>query len=404
MLAQYIVSQGVFENPLNRDPLSRGDCLQLDEHLRKYDGSNAVLGKNNESYTRVTDAFDLQNSIKVKKSSESEEANRRALLLRRQAAITLQSLFSFRRQRCSPQSHKHSSSLSSASLPHQEQEGGFFDESSSDWGANAGVIDMNSPQQPLEESLEEKYPELSTTATQIAMDKAKKQLEEKVEFQFSQLQSLSAEAQEEDRRRAMQAAMTLRAARKALLEEEARINAESARQLLERAHSAQQKRVEEYKARAKYEKEEQMLHSKEWYLAEQQAKAKAKEDAELQAKAAAAAALVVHVAEVVSGDEGAPEGLDEQAAAERKKAKKLRQRKNKQLRSQAERESKERQKQEEMKAKALEQARANAALKCTCCGMGVVGRGFERLDYRYCSTACLQKHRSLLESMPKKSS
>jgi hypothetical protein len=87
VLAHYLVSRGVFENPLTREGLSRKDTLRLDAFLESHgEGSGNA----------VTDAFDLQGLVdgmnKVREGGDSQ-TNRR---LRRDATVALYSLFNFR--------------------------------------------------------------------------------------------------------------------------------------------------------------------------------------------------------------------------------------------------------------------------------------------------------------------
>jgi hypothetical protein len=54
-LAQYMVSQCRFENPMNREPLSRDDCRRLDAYVLEHTGETVA----------VAEAYDLQQKVKV---------------------------------------------------------------------------------------------------------------------------------------------------------------------------------------------------------------------------------------------------------------------------------------------------------------------------------------------------
>ncbi|KAL7471490.1 hypothetical protein ACHAXS_011769 [Conticribra weissflogii] len=118
-LATYMVSQGNFSNPLTREPLGYDDCLRLDCYLTEHiylhrhgaknnsppskEGSGSenninalshpILGNNGK--ISVSEAFSLRDSIKVKTSGNSDEARRRAEVLRNEAAAALRGLFVF---------------------------------------------------------------------------------------------------------------------------------------------------------------------------------------------------------------------------------------------------------------------------------------------------------------------
>eukprot|EP00961_Rhodomonas_salina_P005133 69526-Rhodomonas_salina.3 len=95
VLAEYIISQGRFENPYNRAPLTREDCVRLDEHCQRLAASR--LGDVVHREVCVTAAYDLQQSMRLHKTDGSESANQLALSLRREAATALLHLFQFRR-------------------------------------------------------------------------------------------------------------------------------------------------------------------------------------------------------------------------------------------------------------------------------------------------------------------
>lgn len=85
-LASYLVSEKKFDDPVNRRPLSRGECRSLDAYLKSL-GLPPV---------HVTDAFDLGKAIANQQSATGGENSRRMEALEREAASMLQSLFNFR--------------------------------------------------------------------------------------------------------------------------------------------------------------------------------------------------------------------------------------------------------------------------------------------------------------------
>jgi len=92
-----MLSHGKLENPFTREALTREECLSLDDHLSVYDPDSASQS--------VLEAHDLAKKIKISASS-SQGANpdqqaqaARELALQREAAVALQSLFQYRRER-----------------------------------------------------------------------------------------------------------------------------------------------------------------------------------------------------------------------------------------------------------------------------------------------------------------
>merc|ERR1712216_624232 len=82
-LASFLVSSSNFIDPVNRRPLTHGECLSLDEYLYEL-GLPAV---------EVADAFQLHQHVSSKAGGRSED---RVTALEREAANVLRSLFDFR--------------------------------------------------------------------------------------------------------------------------------------------------------------------------------------------------------------------------------------------------------------------------------------------------------------------
>eukprot|EP00931_Biecheleriopsis_adriatica_P086899 TRINITY_DN61453_c0_g1_i1.p1 TRINITY_DN61453_c0_g1~~TRINITY_DN61453_c0_g1_i1.p1 ORF type:complete len:952 (+),score=224.66 TRINITY_DN61453_c0_g1_i1:264-2858(+) len=87
-LASFLVSSGQLIDPVNRRPLSRGECKSLDEYLKSH-GLPAV---------HVTDTFDLTQAVKSNRPQQASEGGDAARMaaLEREAASMLRSLFDFR--------------------------------------------------------------------------------------------------------------------------------------------------------------------------------------------------------------------------------------------------------------------------------------------------------------------
>jgi hypothetical protein len=82
-LANYVVSRGMFENPLTREPLTYADCRRLDDYVRLYAPENS-----GSSMAVCCEAFCLGRSVHVVASSNTDDEmdRRRAQVLRGEAA------------------------------------------------------------------------------------------------------------------------------------------------------------------------------------------------------------------------------------------------------------------------------------------------------------------------------
>lgn len=82
-LAVYLLSTGKFLNPINRQEISREDCIRLDTHLKTYGPKDQA---------RCVEMMDMQNSVSVTPSASHEEA---VLSLRREAGVIVSGLFHY---------------------------------------------------------------------------------------------------------------------------------------------------------------------------------------------------------------------------------------------------------------------------------------------------------------------
>ncbi|KAL3909741.1 MAG: hypothetical protein SGILL_007967, partial [Bacillariaceae sp.] len=92
-LAAFIVSRGIFQNPLTRDELTHSDCHRLDAYLEEYCYSNNAsedyaIGMTQRKVS-VTEAFALRNSVQVGNNSSGTSAE----ALRNAATSALVGLF-----------------------------------------------------------------------------------------------------------------------------------------------------------------------------------------------------------------------------------------------------------------------------------------------------------------------
>jgi len=85
-LASFLVSSGQLIDPVNRRPLTRGECVALDAYLTAH-GLPAV---------HVADSFDLAKAVTGQQSGGDSVDAQRMSMLEREAASMLRSLFDFR--------------------------------------------------------------------------------------------------------------------------------------------------------------------------------------------------------------------------------------------------------------------------------------------------------------------
>ena len=75
-LASYIVSRGIFQNPLTRQDLTWEDCRRLDEYLQEHNcwGSSATLNTPRGGLS-VAEAFRLRDQIRVDGNNHTNNSN-----------------------------------------------------------------------------------------------------------------------------------------------------------------------------------------------------------------------------------------------------------------------------------------------------------------------------------------
>ena len=396
VLAKYMLSHGKIENPFTREPLRREECHALDEHLRVYDPESATVS--------VLEAFELAGRIKVKKSSaegsgaeSAQEA--RETSLRREAAVALQNLFQYRKER--------SNQRAAAARAAVGGSGGSICARGSGWA----MIDddeertSRSDMGPLNSDSREEFPELyegyATAPVQgegghpaldhEAIAERIVVIAERNAAQAYRESLRSREAHEKWTEKRRNEIATARDKQREVAASMARMEREEAASEIaasRRAQLAQDQAWDTAEAKtAVFEKE----------LAEARARREAKRVQDEKQKALEAATAAA--AEEAAAEEAQIAMAEDKAERERqKKAQKRKKQKEKQKAA----------KREEAAAKAAADAKAaqdaekaKADTKCGGCGEGLLGplsAHFERLGYYYCSTKCVAKHRAELEA------
>ncbi len=398
-LASYIVSRGIFQNPLTREELTLLDCRRLDDYLEAYCYNQLSATSRKIS---VAEAYVLRASVHV------DQANRnlsRARALQSTATAALAGLFVYGNdRRRNSRDVVPPLSVVVPTLPRHDQlilDWGFdltrtVNDSSSEY-AQEGWTVIDDDEAIVVASEREAY-----QATQNAFPR----LQHRSEFDSSnvvdqmalrsvidahiveRVRELSVQEEQERNRRERQLAL----ARQQLLQEAlARRDVRKQIQQQKRAEGisrwAKDKQEQEEITRARTEIEQ--WREEQWkklrLLSEDQAKKatmrreRNKDVMELQH---------VHHQDEREGSQEDVAGLTTEAMEEHKKAKAAEKRKRAKQRKKAQKAEERVEYETLMKQKEREAKQAASAYKCTACGKGMLDSGFEKYGRRFCSTLC----------------
>eukprot|EP00927_Polykrikos_kofoidii_P045443 TRINITY_DN39428_c0_g1_i1.p1 TRINITY_DN39428_c0_g1~~TRINITY_DN39428_c0_g1_i1.p1 ORF type:complete len:533 (+),score=120.11 TRINITY_DN39428_c0_g1_i1:137-1735(+) len=386
-LASYVTRRAVFENPLTREPLSRDECIHLDEHIRLH------VPKCRDF--RVADALDLQRSIKVKSSHSSQTEHRTATVaLRREATAALHGLFRF-------SGHNDQAAQAVQGIGggwtvvdddlHREAQA----EITRAADARAAEAARRPGGAPPDVTSSRAFPQLTTEASSVTVNT--------LHFGddgFAQVARAAAEVAAEQSKLAEDEAWARREAVK-----EARAHAEAARQanaaaFAEEARKQQEARAQAALADAKRKELTQRKEEAEWRASERAtALADAANAKRWEAERAAAELKLIDdlrakEAMVVAAEEAArvEAAAKEERRKEKEQEKKRRQKEKQKLKKQEERA--ERAQQEERKA--VERAKLTATVRCAQCDDGIINgkTPFEVMGRTFCTTTCVSAFRA----------
>ena len=413
-LASYIVSRGVFQNPLTRAELTAEDCRRLDRYLQAhcYSGDAAIASSatifRGSRVISVAEAFCLRNSVSVEtttttsRQSNNERDRERIRTLQNAATAALAGLFVYGNDR----SRFENNDEIPQSVP------GFRSETDAllnDWGFDLSrqveqdisaqgthgysVIDVDeaievASRRQAYESVQEAFPPLrdnDDTAREFTMTSP----DEKV---MERIRTLSARDEEEKRRHALKLELARAQLLRQALERRKQRQEDCADCLARGAktYASQQKDKEELE-RAR--KEIEAWRDDQWeklrLLSEQQ-QGKQKE---IQNKLLPDSLSGNQNGNSHEGADGSDKEMAEAVvddAEERKKAKAAAKRKRAKERKKAKK-ALEKEEAEKSRLKEAEKAqRAASALKCAACGTGILkpSLAFERFDLLFCTPKC----------------
>ncbi|CAB9529792.1 expressed unknown protein [Seminavis robusta] len=423
-LASYIVSRGIFQNPLTRTKLSYDDCKRLDEYLDQYGHPTDGTGQQQQQHRfGVLEAFALRESVQVRSHNTSngshnpaleESRQRRSDFLRSEATAALSGLFVYptqqrqRNQRLQQQSQQQTQLSTSRSNNDDSRSTTLgFDlnrsnpattqDTEEDDGYGMVVIDdddavrVESEQREYQQ-LQDAFPRLSTQSSDEQQHNTNNQQDPTNERVLAQIrqQAKEVEMQELVRRQALAYAkhqLELEARQRKQQrqhdKEQARIQASRwhQKQQEEQAEMARARAEIEQWRNAQWERLQQRAQKEQDAQRERQIKQAATQKQQIDAQQQAAAHTRMQEEETKTKEEELEKEAKQKAAkaAKRKRAKD----RKKAQKAQEQEEQSLREKEATLKA----QKEASAA-KCAHCAGGILGSGFDKFGHSFCSPKC----------------
>ena len=373
-LASYIVSRGIFQNPLTREPLTYQDCKRLDEYVHSYHSDDLAV---------CCEAFGLRQSVRV---VSNDNDSGRAQVLRSEAAAALCHLFVYGRQR--RESRLPRARSTTVVVPPPRAGFSLYEPPTYSTPAveemdGLRIIDDDEARVVQSErqdwnQVQQAFPPLSTAAAGSVPSVSPDQ------HLLNTVKETAVLSQQEE-----EARMRLLQEGQRHVIEEARRRQEARRQAREAARTArrdeyeQERQEEEELERARLEIEQWRNRHWDQLLQEsaltQQAQVVTLEKSPPAAKEAAAEESPKDKNEEAPTPEMQAAMKAEKAAAKRRRAKERKKLKKAE-------EQKEAKKREEIER--IEKEKEASINKCAACGGGILGCGFEKFDRRFCSTKC----------------
>ncbi|KAL3914160.1 MAG: hypothetical protein SGILL_006211 [Bacillariaceae sp.] len=399
-LASFIVSRGVFQNPLTREDLTMEDCRRLDKYLEDYCYNNSASEDYAIGMTRrkvsVVEAFALRNSVQVETTGSSGAS---AEALRNAATSALVGLFVYGNDRRRRLYNQQPELTQQPSMDPLLSDWGFdlsrtVENTAQEGGHGYMVIDDDeanvvASQQTAYEAVQDAFPPLhENTESHITGVAAHgPDLDERF-LEHMRTVSLQDQRKDEHRSRVLQQARE-QILREALARREDR---RKQRQVEREQNVHKHEQLKEEQAEIQMARNEiDAWRDEQWeklrILSEQQTQ---KEEQRKSAMKKDASTNESNQRDTnVEPPETAPDGIsEEELAAQKKKAKAAAKRKRARERKKEQKalEKEERDRREERMA--LEDQKAASKVKCDACGGGILDCGFEKLGKVFCSTKC----------------
>jgi hypothetical protein len=402
-LASYIVSRGIFENPLTRQELSAETCKRLDDHLNEH-CSNHLRGIGGGRQISVAEAHALRSIVHVEERGGGGGGNysnetTRARVLRNTATAALAGLFVYgndrRRQQQQQQQQQQQTNSNAAELPREDRlilEWGFdlskTVEETAEYGGNGWtVIDDDealvvASKREAYQAAQNAFPQLSDSCAEGGGTTSARDVDAQLLGRVRQMAVHEEESQAQKERR-------LQLARQQLLQEALQRREERKRENTMQLKKVMEQSLEKRKEAEELEKTRTEIaawRNEQWErlraISESfQQKEKAREESvsvKKDPQQPKTGRVSVQMEEQTT-EENTEEQKKAKAAAKRKRAKARKKAQKAEETAKLEAKKKE----EEILAK-----KAASAVLCAACGQGVVDCGFEKFDQKFCSPKC----------------
>ena len=399
-IASYIVSRGIFQNPLTREDLTMADCRRLDDYLETYCYNNSQLKTLSTSRKiSVAEAFALRSAVHVDQAHQNVS---RAQSLQSTATAALAGLFVYGndRRRRQPHSRQDEPNALPPTLPRDDQlilDWGFdlartVDESSARFDeVGWTVIDDDedqvvATQREAYQAAQNAFPRLSgsdASEHNVSPRNSYSAGSALDEHFMERVRELSTQEEEAKARRQHK----LELARQQLLREalerrEERRRMQQQQQAEGTAQWEKQKQEQEEidRARAEIEQWREQQWNKLRIISEaQQVRTKTNPPKDKNG---------MDVEKEEKTNIEPPVGPTAEETAEKKKANAAAKRKRAKERKKAQKEEERAEQEKQIQQKELEAQKAASALQCQACGHGILDSGFEKYGQRFCSPKC----------------
>ena len=416
-LASYVVSRGIFQNPLNRQDLTRNDCVRLDDYLQAHcfaEQSLLTVKTHPSRRLSVTEAFVLHQRVRVE-DNQSDSSSSRAQVLRHTATAALAGLFVYGNDQRNSQTNDSNSQEQNtgASIWSPQPQELLPSSLLQDWGLdlnrnvedtalqqeeNYRVIDddeaMNvATQRHQYQQVQEAFPRLSTSADddENTGSESVPSVQPDTEFVAKVHRQAVVDARVEQERQ-----LRLEVARQKLLQEALQRREERRQKRLQQLREGkkqQQVKEQEQEELNRVRQEIEAWREEQWeklrlvsekHQKTEQAEQRAREEEKMKLK------QVEEEAEFEKRDHLLKEDQmpTEEELVERKRQKAAEKKRRARERQKAKKAQQRAVQEEQRKQEELEAKKAAASKQCDACGQGILGHGFEKFDQHFCSPAC----------------
>ena len=416
-LASYIVSRGIFQNPLTRQELTGADCRRLDGYLEEYcyDRENQRLNYSSRRIS-VEGAFGLQQTVHVIGGGQTD---RRAEALRHTATAALAGLFVYgndRQQRHQGDDHtpQHATRVWQPHSPQSLLEWGFdlgrtVEDTAQFASEGWTVIDDDeamvvATERQHYQATQDAFPRLLSSESETTQSCTFSSGTSSTRSPDLHLVESVHAIAERERLQQLEEERHLELARQQILHqalqrrEERRQERELLRSLAETQSLDKQKECEETRrARQEIEAWREEQWEKLRLLSEQKIQAEKKRQQKGQEKMQAKQTdNESHGGDSSSTQEVADGPSQKEMAMAKNKARVLEKKRRQKERKRAQKQEEQALLDKNEKEQELAAKKAAAAVQCAACGQGVLGCGFEKFQQKFCCPKCARTAKPIL--------